>query len=389
MKITIVGCGYVGLSLALILSQKYNVIALDIDENKVNKINNKISPIYEEDIINFLKNKNLNLKATTCKTEAYSGADFVIICTPTDYDAKTGKFNTSQVENSIASAIKFASESKIIIKSTIPVGFTDKVREKFKNHSIIFSPEFLREGSSIKDNLFPSRIIIGQKSDNARVFSELLLRVIDQNHKPEIIFMNSKEAEAVKLFANTYLAMRISYFNELDSYCEENNLSTRDIIDGIGHDERIGNFYNNPSFGYGGYCLPKDSQQLLKNYENVPNRLIQAIVEANETRKDFIVGQILKRKPKIIGVYRLVMKEGSDNFRDSAILGLIDRLKRKNLQVIIYEPYLKNSKFNEDEIVSELSIFIEKSDIIIANRLSNELSGVIDKVYSRDLFNEN
>ena len=389
MKITIVGCGYVGLSLALILSQKYNVIALDIDENKVNKINNKISPIYEEDIINFLKNKNLNLKATTCKTEAYSGADFVIIRTPTDYDAKTGKFNTSQVENSIASAIKFASESKIIIKSTIPVGFTDKVREKFKNHSIIFSPEFLREGSSIKDNLFPSRIIIGQKSDNARVFSELLLRVIDQNHKPEIIFMNSKEAEAVKLFANTYLAMRISYFNELDSYCEENNLSTRDIIDGIGHDERIGNFYNNPSFGYGGYCLPKDSQQLLKNYENVPNRLIQAIVEANETRKDFIVGQILKRKPKIIGVYRLVMKEGSDNFRDSAILGLIDRLKRKNLQVIIYEPYLKNSKFNEDEIVSELSIFIEKSDIIIANRLSNELSGVIDKVYSRDLFNEN
>ena len=390
MKICIVGCGYVGLSLAVLISQKYEVIALDVSEEKIKKINKRISPVHDLELIEYLQNKKLNLKATSDKEIAYRSADYVIIATPTNYDPKSGSFDTSTVEEVIADSIKFNKEATLVIKSTIPLGFTDQMRNKFDTNSIFFSPEFLRESKALHDNLYPSRIVIGDNSEKSIKFGTILLECAKADRKNvSLLIMSSKEAEAVKLFSNTFLAMRISFFNELDSFNEIQNLSSERVIAGVSSDPRIGNYYNNPSFGYGGYCLPKDTKQLLGNFKKIPNKLIKAVVEANQTRKDFIVNSIVNKSPKTVGVYRLIMKEGSDNFRESAVLDILQKLKNKKINIILYEPYLEKKMLDNILVYKDLKKFIEKSDLIIANRLSDELKHVRNKVYSRDLFNEN
>ena len=387
MKITIIGTGYVGLSLGTLLSEYYKVVGLDIDEKRVEEINNRISPIEDAGIIEHFKNKNLDLIATTDKNIAYKDSNFIIISTPTNYDVETNEFDTSSVRSSIEDAISINPKCPIIIKSTVPVGFTNEVKKFYKKNNIIFSPEFLREGKALEDNKKPSRIILGDTSKDAKNFSELLIKITDNEpNDVQLYFMQSSEAEAVKLFSNTYLAMRIAFFNELDSYCEINNLDTSKVINGIGSDKRIGDYYNNPSFGYGGYCLPKDTQQLLKNYEKVPSKLIQAVVDANTTRKDFISDQILKQTTGTVGIYRLVMKEGSDNIRESAVQGVMKRIKSKGIKVIVYEPKIEDKDFFGSQVFKDLNSFKNNSDLIVANRHSDELEDVLSKVYTRDIF---
>jgi len=387
MKITVAGTGYVGLSLAVLLSQNNEVCALDVIPEKVEMINNHISPIKDNEIEDFLKNKKLNLRATLDYKEAFKDAEYIIISTPTNYDDEKNFFDTSLVEDIIEKVISMNIDTTMIIKSTIPVGYTEKVKEKYGVDNIIFSPEFLREGKALYDNLYPSRIIVGEKSKRAEKFAFLLKQgALKDDEEIPTKFMDNTEAEAVKLFSNTYLALRVSYFNELDTYAELKGLNTKDIIEGVSLDPRIGNHYNNPSFGYGGYCLPKDTKQLLANYKDVPENLIEAIVKANDTRKDHITNMILKRKPSVVGIYRLTMKTNSDNFRASAIQGIIDRLKKKKVEIIIYEPTLKDELFNECKVVNDLEEFKNKSDVILANRLEDALNDSVDKVYTRDLY---
>ncbi len=391
MIFTIVGLGYVGLSLSILLSTKHKVLAFDIDQNKVDLVNEGISPIKDRDIKEYLKNQKLNLKATNDKIESYAKSDHIIICTPTNYDPVEGSFDTNSVESSIKEIKAINKDALIIIKSTIPFGFIKKMRTKFKCDNIIFSPEFLRESRALYDNLYPSRIVVGDETKEAENFAKTLADCAIKNSREiPILCMKSDEAEAVKLFSNTYLAMRISFFNELDSFAEANDLSSQNLIDGTSHDPRIGNFYNNPSFGYGGYCLPKDTKQLLDNFNNIPNKIIKAVVESNQTRKDFIVNSILKKNPKIVGVYRLIMKSESDNFRESAVLDIIKSLVDNNLKVIVYEPLLKSSSIlREVTLENNFKKFTSKSDIIIANRINKELEDFKDIVYSRDIFLEN
>ena len=386
MKIAIAGAGYVGLSLAVLLSQKCEVVAFDVNKEKVDSINNRISPITDAYIEDYLSNKELNLRASTDYKDAFDDADYVIISTPTNYDDETNYFDTSLVEDVIKKVIEIGSEkTTMIIKSTIPVGFTEDIKVKYKIDNILFSPEFLREGRALYDNLYPSRIIIGAKSEEAKKFGELL-KSSALKEDVEVIYMNSTEAEAVKLFANTYLALRVSYFNELDTYAEIKGLNTKDIIEGVCLDPRIGNYYNNPSFGYGGYCLPKDTKQLLANYNNVPENIIGAIINSNETRKDHITEMIKKKKPKVVGVYRLIMKSGSDNFRSSAIFGIIERLKRDGINVSIYEPSIKENTYHGIEIIHDLDLFKSISDVVITNRYDDKLEDIKDIIYTRDVF---
>ncbi len=389
MKITIVGAGYVGLSLSALLSRGNNVVLVDTDQDKTDQINKRIPPIEDKDIKKLFEKRDLNLNATQPCQEAYAGSKYIIICTSTNYNIETSEFDTSSVEAVINDAIKFNDDASIIIKSTIPVGYTEKVKKKFCKDNIFFSPEFLREGSALSDNLRPSRIIIGNQSSESEEFAKLLHKNADTsiNNIP-ILYMTSAEAEAVKLFSNTYLAMRIAYFNELDSFCEINELDTGKVIEGTGFDPRIGNYYNNPSFGYGGYCLPKDTQQLLRNYDKVPNNLIRAIVDSNSTRKDFIASSIIGKKPNVVGIYRIIMKEGSANFRESAIQGVIKRIKAKGIEIIIYEPLMKEKTFFNSKIINDLNEFKSQSNIIVANRMNSDISDVKHKVYTRDLFNK-